>query len=122
LIKAYFGEDKIVIPLNSNTGEPAGLTRSEFIPDGHFLSTKLPGGKPIKKDGTPGYTRVSAVICMEPYMRVMPSYDYIIDHNILIAHNPYSKHELPQNIWDDAAQLIRLGDSMQWNDGHGLYP
>jgi len=67
LIRAAYGQEKITMPLNTETGEAAGSISTEFFQDGKFLNTTKPGsgGKPIKPDGLPAYRRISAIICIE---------------------------------------------------------
>ncbi len=64
LVKAAFGQSKITWQVNTQTGE-GGPTEVKFFPDGQFLNTERPGGKPLKPDGFPGYRRISAVVCIE---------------------------------------------------------
>jgi len=64
LVKGAFGQSKITWQINTQTGE-TGPTEVKFFPDGQFLNTERPGGKPLKPDGFPGYRRISAVVCIE---------------------------------------------------------
>lgn len=64
LLKAAFGHSKITWQINMATGETRP-TDVEFFPDGKFLNTEGPGGKPLKPDGFPGYRRISVVVCVE---------------------------------------------------------
>jgi len=64
LLKAAFGQSKITCQINMATGE-IGPTEVKFFPDGKFLNTDRPGGKPLKPDGFPAYRRISAMVCIE---------------------------------------------------------
>jgi len=50
--------------VNPQTGE-GGPAEVKFFPEGKFLNTQLPGGKPIKSDGLPAYRRISAMLTIE---------------------------------------------------------
>jgi len=147
LLKAAFGQSMITWQVNPRTAE-YGPTHVEFQPDGKFLNTERPGGKPLKPDGFPGYRRISAVICIEeklaekyplsiPFFALddelrhsmMPHWERTrdlhfseenevwIDHDVLVLHNPYAYHSVPQDIWSEFPQLVPVDDLMQWTDG-----
>ena len=65
LIRAFYGEEKITKLIDTRTGGPVGPTKMEFFPEGKFLGIKRPGGRLIKPNGMPGFTRVNAVISIE---------------------------------------------------------
>ena len=71
LVKAAYGETVIAFDVNASEGRLENH-RWQFSPQGKFLGTMRPGGKPLKPDGFPAYRRVSAIICIET--RVVEKY------------------------------------------------
>lgn len=149
LVKAIYGESKIVVPINNQTGEP-GPTGVEFFPDGKFLNTTRPGGKPMKADGLPGYRRISAVVTIEekivekhPYPssfafldrehlaeiwpmwkrenRLHYSTDNMkwVEHDVLVLHNPFAYHPVSPEMWERFPQFVEVDGEMRWTNEHG---
>jgi hypothetical protein len=149
LVKAIYGDSKIVVPINIQTGEP-GPTGVEFFPDGKFLNTTRPGGKPMKADGLPGYRRISAVVTIEekiveahPYpspfaLLAREHLDEIwpiwkrenrlhyssdnrkwVEHDVLVLHNPFAYHPVSSVMWEDIPQFVEVDGEMKWTDKHG---
>lgn len=69
LVTALYGEEKITCPIDTRTGGPAGPVTTKFFPEGGLLRRRQPSGALVKRDGMPGFTRVSAVIVIEEEMR-----------------------------------------------------
>lgn len=149
LVKAIYGESKIVVPLNTKTGKP-GPTGVEFFPDGKFLNTARPGGKRLKVDGLPGYRRISAVLTIEEKIAETHPYpspfalldrehlDEIwpmwkaenrlhyssdnrkwVEHDVLVLHNPFAYHPVPPAIWQRFPQFVEIDGEMNWTDKRG---
>ena len=115
LARAFYGQHVFTVPIEVETGDPAGPTAFEFSPDGSFFNPRNPAGKLIKPDGMPAYTRVGAVFCIEEELQFgNPPW---MDHKILVAHNPYATDPISQEIWDSIPQLVDVGGEMAWNDG-----
>jgi len=69
LVTALYGQEMITCPIDTRTGGPAGPVTTEFFPDGRLLRQWQPSGSLIKPNGTPGFTRVSAVVVIEEFPR-----------------------------------------------------
>ena len=115
LIKAFFGQTKIIVPIDLEHGGPAGEATTEFFAQGKFL--KIWGDKPR-------FTRVSAVLSLgERYVEgpsgPLPQNGWV-DHQWLVLHNPYCQNPVGQHLWDPCPQLIRDGDAIRWTDGKPL--
>ena len=118
LTHAVLGEHMIEVPINVETGDPAGPPRDTFQPRGLFL--KLWGRK-----RSPHYTRVSAVVCLEDdeiasSNQVDPRAPCIVIHNAIIVHNPYATVLVPRTIWGDYPQLVCEEDTLFWTDGEPI--
>jgi hypothetical protein len=115
LIKAFFGQTKIIVPIDLEHGGSAGDATTEFFAQGKFL--KIWGDKPR-------FTRVSAVLSLgERYVEgpsgPLPQNGWI-DHQWLVLHNPYCQNPVGQHLWGSCPQLIRDGDAIRWTDGRPL--
>ena len=64
LVKAAYGETVIAFDVNAKEGRLENH-RWQFSPQGKFLGTTRPGGKPLKPDGFPAYRRISTIIGIE---------------------------------------------------------
>lgn len=115
LVKAFIATEKIVIPINTKTGGPAGEISTRYALEGKFT-------RPIQPDKIPGFTRVSAVVSVEERLRnacTTSGEDKVwIDHDVLIVHNPNAKCPAPKDIWQSYPQFIEKNGSMSWSDGH----
>jgi hypothetical protein len=117
LIKAFFGQTKIVVPLDlERPGTRSGPAHTEFFAEGKLLK--------LWDRGRPRFTRISAVIAVREgfaYARngVLPQ-DVSVIHTCHVLHNPYCPCPAPQDIWGDSPQLVRDGDYMRWTDGHEI--
>ena len=148
LVKACFGQEKITALIDKRTGGPAGPVGTKFFPDGKFLNPYRPNGKHMKPDGQPAFTRVSAVITIEevfqhryPYADpfVLPkdnsawlswkrqndlhysakNYSWI-EHQVLVAYNPFARHPLSTEVFEQHVRFMDLGKGFGWTDGHTL--
>lgn len=119
LLRAFIAEEKIQVPLNLNTGEMTGPARSIFSPDGKFLSLRYKSGRDT------AFRRVGAVVSIEgwPVTRNTNIHPRThIEHKVLVLHNPFAHHPIPENIWGDSPQFVQKDGTMSWTDGRGLYP
>jgi hypothetical protein len=116
LVRAFYGEEKIVIPIDPRVGGARGPASSVFFPEGKFLGTRDKKGRLIKPDGTPGFTRVSAVIVIEEKL-VEDSDGYWVDHRVVVAHNPFAQCPVSPILWAAYPQLVRQGEDLIWTDG-----
>ena len=112
LIEAFFGNHKIVVPLDLEHGEVRGSeARSEFFPDGRFL--KLWGA-------APRFTRTSAILCLGETHELEPSgplpQNIWVDHHWLVLHNPFCLNPVGRETWGACPQLVRDGEVMRWTD------
>lgn len=66
LVRACFGESVIVcnVDLSARHDVDPDL-RTEFRPSGKFLNTRKRSGSLLKRDGSPAYRRMSAILCIE---------------------------------------------------------
>jgi hypothetical protein len=125
MIKAFFGDHKIVVPLAlGRPGAEPGPWRTEFVPEGKLL-------KPWDA-GKPRFTRVSAVICVREGYRDSEAYRQFgatpvlpqtihVEHEWYVVHNPHCPCPVPQDIWGSCPQLIRVGDAMRWTDNEPFF-
>lgn len=148
LVRAAYGETKIVLRLNRATGEPSPPD-IRFFPEGRFLRTTTPTGKSIKPSGLPAMTRISGVVCIEEQIgetypfpgwglalsenaesdtqRVLTKAvdrhlgtenDMWVAHHALVLHNPYACNPLDLDIFADYPQFIPRDNIMTWTDGY----
>jgi hypothetical protein len=112
LIKAFLGEQKIVIPVSPSPLDTPQPARLEFLPEGKFL--RLWGL-------TPRFTRVSAVVCVEPRLVDEDAAVYM-EHDALVLHNPYASVAASPANFGQCPQFLREGEYLRWSDGRGLMP
>lgn len=116
LARALYGQPVFTMPIDVAKGEAVGPTTIELQSDGRFLSTRNPKGRLLKPDGTPAYTRVGAVLCVEEELQFANA--PWMDHKILLAHNPHAADRIPNDIWGDRIpQFLEVGGEMAWDDG-----
>ena len=150
LVKAAYGETKITCPIDTRTGGPAGPVGVEFFPEGKFLNVKRPGGGALKSDGLPAHRRITAIVSIEEYMadkyphpdeRELLGDDHHerwpywqraldmhmgsenerwIEHNVIVVHNPYAKHKLPDDLFAEFPQFLPVAYEMAWSDGYDI--
>ncbi len=114
LSKAFYADQRMVIPISKRTGEPTEPMRVEYTADGRFL--KHWG------DEGPRHTRVSGVMFVEEHIRDIPTIGResrrMAFHDALVMHNPNATYPLPEDVWGDCPQFVRRGDELLWTDGH----
>jgi len=122
LVRAFLGEHKFTMLLNAQTGERIRDVELEFFPEGKFLETKLASGKQIKPDGSPPFTRVSAVLCVEEALvgQGIGAGPLRIECKALVLHNPCADRPIAPRVFGDCVQLDYA--TAKWTDGRGLYP
>lgn len=119
LARAFYGQPVITFPVDILRGGAAGPARMEFSPDGSFFKSRTSQGATIKSDGTPPFTRVGAVLCVEEELKAgNPPW---MDHRVLVAHNPHASHPVPSDIWGSVPQLLEIAGEMAWNDGRKAF-
>jgi hypothetical protein len=97
LTKAFFAELGFSFPVNLETGVAEGHGRTTVIQRGNFL-------RRIKSDGSPGFTRVSAVLRIE---------ERCLNNDILALVHARSPHELPPAWIDHAALLLHNPNAVE---------
>lgn len=112
LTRALFGDLRIVIPIDTRTGGPAGPDRLEYEPTGHFVATHRPGGRAFKPSGEPRFTRVGGVLTIEEFPTLS-----VVDHRALVVHNPHATRQLREDIWAEIRQFVPRDGEMIWTDG-----
>ncbi|MBN1695929.1 MAG: hypothetical protein JW881_00325 [Spirochaetales bacterium] len=113
LIKALLGKQMITFEIYNDTGSAVGETGIKTVLDGRFT-------KPIKEDSSPGYTRISAIIVIESWLKeytikIFGRYfllSYKMKHNIVVLHNPFAKQKISTTIFKKWPQLIVNNDHM----------
>ena len=123
LVTALYGQEVITFPVDTRTGSRAGPVTTQFRPDGRLLRRRQPSGAFVKADGTPGFTRVSAVIVIEEVPRDLGwsrNNEAWIDHNVLVAHNPHARHPLSPDLFREYVQFTDMGSGYGWSDGARL--
>jgi len=133
LLNAFFGK----LAIRITVGEPASrdLAGDELVikPSGRFV-------RPAKPDRSPGFTRVSGVVCIEERLRDRYPLDYVpiddeqnfktymaklwsdknrhwFEHRVHIAVNPLAPVKMPA-LNDDTAVVLQVVDGgLSWIDG-----
>ncbi len=137
LVKAFYGQEKLTFTVDIRTGSAVGPAENRFFPDGKFLSRQKPGGGSLKRDWTPAFTRISAVVCVQERRVQVPSGRRVwheglgryfspvesvyIDHDCLVMHNPHAQYRISADLWSDCVQFVETDGAMRWNDGRDLY-
>ena len=119
IITALLGKEVLAFEVDKETGSAVSEPRAEMVLDGKFT-------KPIKRDHSPGYTRISAVVVIEESVkentiRIFGKYiiiSYTMVHEILALHNPFAKFTVSQELFGKWPQLVREDGYMVWTDKH----
>jgi len=107
--QAVYGRSSIGLEINTKTGHP-GKTFHVFKRDGRFL-------KP-RKAGMPAHTRVSALLGVRPFSRgEIPDGNAWVDHEVLIAENPFASIPLPKDFLPGVPRLTNQDEQLVWSDG-----
>jgi hypothetical protein len=69
----------------------------------------------IKPGGGPAFTRVGAVLSIEEKLDEVGG-GCVMEHDVVLAHNPYATSPVPEGPWRDLPQLVRRDDHMAWTD------
>jgi len=113
-IKAFYGEYKIVVPINRRGDKPFE-SRSEFFAQGKFLK-RWPEAR---------FTRIGAVLSVEEkYVdreTEAGEHQGWIEHRALVPHNPHAPHKIPAELFD-CPQFQEVSGGMAWSDGVGIMP
>jgi hypothetical protein len=114
LVHALFGEFGATFDWDPATGSAVGDLRSTFLPTGHLLNRSNQRGRPWKPDGTPRFTRVGAVLCIQELNRGQVGR---VTHAARLLHNPMATTPITEDGWRNVPQLVRRGSDMHWTDG-----
>ena len=147
LLKAAFGQSKITWQINAATGEngpaevelfPDGKFLNTQRPGGRLLKADgFPGYRRIsvvvciEEQLAEKYPFPNPLLLLPEETRgdiwplwecardahFSPENEAWIEHDVLVVHNPYVYHPLPQRMWDAFPQLVPVGDKMEWTDG-----
>jgi hypothetical protein len=115
LIRAFYGEEKIVIPIDPAVGVP-WVPQARGSPGEQVLNNQRSNGKFLMQDRGPAFTRVSAVVSIKEELRD-GSDGYWMDHNVLVAHNPFAALLVRDDIWGDVPQFVHREGEIAWTDG-----
>lgn len=73
LTKALFGHWVLKVPIDVKAPDATKNLRHKFIQDGELIARSRKDGRPLKPDGRPAHTRISAVLCIEErYLESVP--------------------------------------------------
>ncbi len=90
----------------------------EFIPSGAFMRRQDKTGTLLKSDGRPANRRISAVISLSEYyeegVTELTPIEREVNHSILVFHNPYCLHPLPNGFPNGWRQFRLSGETMAW--------
>jgi hypothetical protein len=109
LLRAAFGESKITWEVNVATGE-GGPAEVKFCPEGRFLNTTTPAGRPLKQDGLPAYRRISALACLEETVIErfpFPDFTALLDVDDALRHQRFP-------LWQEALDLHNSEENRAW--------
>jgi hypothetical protein len=147
LVKAAYGESKITFAVNTQTGEggpvetkffPEGKFLNPNRPGGGLLkrdglpayrrisivlcieeklAEKHPCPSPLALLDQDHRYEVWPIWKRERDLCLGPDNEKWVDHDVLVLHNPYAYHPLPQDMWSKFPQFVPVGDEMKWTDG-----
>lgn len=104
------GEGVIQVPIDRNTGGPAGPTTTGFQASGEFLKTWRSNANEDETK-SPRFTRISGVLLIIQDMR-----DARIDVYALLVHNPHAQLPLPKNGWNAIPQFTDSNGIWSWQN------
>jgi hypothetical protein len=114
-IKAFFGEYKIVVPIDREGGQPPAPIRTEFFPEGKLLKLW---------PENPRFTRISAVLVLEERATIRETdareTQALILHDALALHNPHCPDSLAPELFGTCPQFVKMDGGMGWSDGRAL--
>ncbi len=110
-VKAFLGETKVAITIDTATGQPVTEPEWKFMPEGRFL----------KLWPEPRCTRTGAVLVLREHVVEENQFDVNCSARVeprwFVINNPHCPVLVPSDIWRDCPQLVREGDSIRWTDG-----
>lgn len=122
IVSALYVKEYITGKIDSQTGSSAGPITTKLFPEGSFLRRRQPSGALIKRNGLPGFTRVSTVIVIEENPIWISKKICLVDHDILVAHNPHARYPINSELFCEYIQFIELDNrNWGWNDGEPLH-
>jgi hypothetical protein len=110
VLKALLGEGVIQVPIDPNTGGPAGPTTTGFQASGEFLKTWRSNTNE-EETKSPRFTRTSGVLLIIQDMR-----DAGINVYALLVHNPHGQLPLPKNGWNGIPQFADNNGLWSWQN------
>lgn len=113
LVRAFLGETKITVPIDTDTGASVGPAEAKFFQEGKFL--KLYRDKGGCYDLTPRFTRVGAVVCIEDYISI--SEPRKVSHSAVVLVNPFADKRIDHSVFSPYPQIPLEDNSLQWSDG-----
>lgn len=136
LAHALYGQTMMEFRINRETGTAEEEGEARFVPVGKLFKAQ-------KADGSPGYQRISAVLCIEQYpmdsyphpsdredrliswrwreadmLHDSPANQVWMEHRALVLHNPFAYFPLDQELFHHLPQMVPDGPTMRWTDGH----
>lgn len=117
LVRAFLGEIKITVPIDTDTGTSVGPAEGKFFQEGKFL--KLHRDKGGGYDLTPRFTRVGAVVCIEDYISISEPLNVL--QSALVLINPFADRRVDRNVFASYPQIPLEDNSLQWSDGRDLF-
>ena len=118
VVRGFIAESYIAQRMNMATGEPIGPVEFPLKP-GRFLRIP-PGGAGDASD----VDHVGGVICIEERVVRHPDLreNAWVGHEILVAHNPWGRPPIPENLWGECPQLVLRDGAVIWSDGYPIHP
>jgi hypothetical protein len=108
--RSFIGEEVIRIPIDPQTGGPAGPTTFPFKQSGD-LTKVWPRDDENGARRESRYTRVSAVLCLTHYDDGPE-----VKHRALIVHNPNAEAPLPREPWHGIPEFASDAGRWKWSD------
>jgi hypothetical protein len=107
LTRALLGESALRLHFDPETGDAVTSPTNVFVPEGRLL-------KRWGRDGRPQHTRIKPLNAD----RTRPA--YVIQHDVLVIHNPNAKRALAPDSFHDCQQLICRDSALEWTDGYPI--
>jgi hypothetical protein len=108
--RAFIGETVVQIPIETQTGGPAGPTTFPFKESGNFTK-KWRKGPRDNSHFVARFTRVSAAIFLGEYDAGSE-----VKHRALIVHNPNAVAPLPVDLFEGIPAFVSYGGQWTWSD------
>ena len=117
LVRAFLGETKITVPIDTDSGASVGPAEAKFFQEGKFL--KLYRDKGGCYDLTPRFTRVGAVVCIEDYISISEPLKVV--HSAVVLINPFADKSIERGVFSPYPHIPAEDNSLQWSDGRDLF-